>query len=876
MFERSRLIIVLKALFQSSRTEDELDEEMRFHLKMETEANVKKGMDLKAAHQAALRSFGGIEQRKEDCREAWGVRVITNLLHEFCLSLRRLFRRPVQNGLMFATFAVSVMLSTLSWSLFHTMFLRQPEFDPKGEYLVLNYVGGVIGASRSSNGEMEAYKEGQKVFSDFAEVGFYNSPTIQLPGGAERVLAANLSARALQIVGAKPLMGRLFRPEEDKRGSAPVALLSQHMWENSYDRDPSIVGKIMDIGSDQVTIVGVMPADFRFPNDQDLWLSYGFYDWGPDAMVKLKPGVTREQAESNLKVILDGLGPDSPANRRGLTPALIPFRDYYLPSEIRVSALVLFALSLIFVVVSCANAANLMLIDFLGRRAEVATSLALGIPRGASIRNVCFQVTMIAMGAVLLSIALLPVAGPFLYDHIDVNLEPYWLNYHFEWHYVGMAFALAGVSAAVTVSAPMVYLLWVDPDKVIREHAYTSRGTGRTLWRRLLLIGQITLLTVLGVSAGLLVRSSYNVGENTWGYPADRVFVGKISAREIEFTVEEPLGSVQRLAIYRRVLDQVTQRLETEAVALAHFSPGYSSGPNITYALGQEEIGEAFNSQVTEGFFDTLGVPFVEGNTLPRENPDDGPVYGVINESLAQKIWPSQDPLQRVLYIRFSGAPASAPSIPIVVCGVVRDFQVSGPVARNNDFILTPLMPRSFVRPGQFIFVRDRIGVPNVRSIRDAVHRADSRLSFYFPSTLGRVIDIMLSSMHMTANLTTVFAAAAVLLCSIGVYSLTVTQVLQSSREFGIRMALGTEPQRLWVHFTCGHLLTTLIGVLIGLFGASQVARVFSPLLFGVDPYSVSTYAMVAFTILLVATLACIPSFFRLRRINPAKCLRSL
>jgi ABC-type antimicrobial peptide transport system permease subunit len=158
----------------------------------------------------------------------------------------------------------------------------------------------------------------------------------------------------------------------------------------------------------------------------------------------------------------------------------------------------------------------------------------------------------------------------------------------------------------------------------------------------------------------------------------------------------------------------------------------------------------------------------------------------------------------------------------------------------------------------------------------DAVHRAEIRASLYFPSTIKRQIDLMLSSVRMTADLTTLFAMAAVLLCAIGVYSLTVAQVLQSSREFGIRMAIGAEPKRLWLDFTRGHMLTVVVGVALGLFGATQVVRALGSLLYGVDPYSVKTYVCVAVAILIVAALACIPSLNRLKRINPAECLRSL
>jgi predicted permease len=810
------------------------------------------------------------------------------LWFEFLLALRRLVRRRAQNGLLLVTFTVSVALSLLSWTLFHTVFLSQPDFDPQGDYYVMTYADSMAASGKhSTQAEIEAYKAGQEVFSDFAEIALYLSVFIQTEEGTYQALTAYLSSRALQIVGAQPLLGRLFTPEEDVRGSAAAALLSHRMWENNFGRDPDVVGKTVQVTGNPVTIVGVMPARFRFPNDQDLWLSYGSA-WDSslyplrDALVKLKPGVTKQRAERDLQVILERMGPDTPANKNGLRPALIPLRDFFLVPDIRNSAAILLALSFIFVGVSCTNAANLMLIDFLGRRSEIATLLALGVPRGAAVRSICFQIGLIALGAAIFSFALLPVAGPFLYDRVQVINAPYWLTYQFDWRHAVVAVALAAVMALVTLIAPIVYLLWVDSDQVIREHAYASRGTGRAVWRRVLLTGQIALLTVLAVGAGLLMQSSQNVSQNKWGYQAGRVFTGRLTNLAMSFAREEPLRSEQRLATHRRVLEAVEQRPDTVAAALSDQQIGFSHDTGTNYGLDPADfahpagLGLAFGPRVTEGYFATLDVPLVAGRTLPRENPADGPIHAVINESLAQRLWPGQDPLQRALFVRHRWMKEADPPLQLTICGVVRDFQASGPVAKTNDVIFTPLTPMGRVGSGVSLYVRDRAGLPNLRELTAAVHRGEPRASFYFPITIKGVIDRAQSTMRMTKDLITVYALAALLLGAIGVYSLTVAQVMQSSREFGIRMALGAEPQRLWRHFTGGHLVTALIGVGIGLVGAAQAVRVLGALLYGVNPHSPATYVGVALAILVVAALACIPSLFRLKRINPADCLRSL
>lgn|GEM_PF-1193103 len=487
---------------------------------------------------------------------------------------------------------------------------------------------------------------------------------------------------------------------------------------------------------------------------------------------------------------------------------------------------------------------------------------------------------LIALGAGLLSLAVMPLAGPFLFERVNFINAPYWLAYGFEWHFIGVAVVLVCVSALATVIAPIVYMLWVSPDRVIREHAYASRGTGRSLWRRSLLIGQIALLTVLGVTAGLLVRSSYNVGQSQWGYPADKVFLAKMSNGSID--KDSDWYSPERLRIHRLAIDQIKARPETVNAALVDNPPGYSNGPYCEYAFESagfvegEGLGSIYYSQVTEGYFETLDVPFLQGEPFKGDIPLEGQIHAVINDTLARRLWPDGNVLERRLFLRFSWMKETDFPIEVVVRGVVRDFQACGPTAKSNDAIFFPFSLEWGAGAGVHFVVRDRAGIPSARSLTDAIHRADPRTSLYYPSTIKGQIDLVLSSMHMTADLTTVFALAALLLGAIGVYSLTISQVLQSSREFGIRMALGAEPRQLWMGFTKGHMITALIGVAVGLIGASQLVRVLESLLFGIDPYNVATYAGVAFAILAVSALACLPSLFGLRRINPADCLRSL
>lgn len=812
------------------------------------------------------------------------------LWSELKLSFRRLFRRKVNTNLLLVTFAVSVTLSALSWTLFHTVHLSQPTFDPKGEYLILaNQDRFIISTGQPSRKELETYKASLSVADDFAYMAFYGSIFIETPGGRERVLGAFPTSRALQITGAIPLHGALFTEEDDIQGAPIKLLLSERLWENHFHRDPAVLGKLMKIRDEQGTIVGIVSKEYRFPNDQDIWISYGGMpadddDWSVRAaLIKLQPGITKERAEEDLRAIHSTFPEDSPSVVRKRLPELRTYRDALLLPELRTSAMILMALSLLFLAVSCANAANLMVIDFLGRRPELAASLALGVPRSGIARSLCWQVILVALISALIASALLPVIGPLLYERIQMLNAPYWLTYQFSWNSIGMVFLFSGIAAVVTLLVPLVYLLYVDSDHVIREHAYASRGTGRALWRRMLLTGQIALLTILGVSTALLVRSNNNVSAAHWGYNAEGLFNGKISVGSIKFTEEEERRG--RIASVHNSFLGIRNRPETASAAYMRNGMGYSLGPYCTYATTQEALvngvamGKAFYSDISDQFFDTLGVPLVEGEDFREELTDENWDLRsvIINESLARKLWPGESPLQRRLYVHYSWMEEGEPPRVVQVQGVVRDFQACGPRAESNDAIYTHFHEESGrYTYGVHIYVRDKAGVPSTKSLSDAIHGVEPRTALYFPTTVKQRIDLTLNSMRMTSDLSIVFALSAVILCAIGVYSLTVTQVLQSSREFGIRMALGAEPTKLWWCFSRAHLLNTLIGVGLGIIGATQLMRVMESLLYGVDPYGVSTYVVVAILILGVAAFSCLPSLARLKRISPSDCLRSL
>jgi putative ABC transport system permease protein len=684
------------------------------------------------------------------------------------------------------------------------------------------------------------------------------------------------------MAGARPMLGRLFTPDEDQLGCTPVILLSEGTWRNRFAADPRIINRVVMVDGVAATIVGVMPASFRFPNDQEMWQPLGYSPFernarSPviDVIGRLKPGITPARAAADLQQITARRGGDTMAARFDLHPVVTPFREYYLAPELHRSALVLFGLSLVFVIVSCANAANLVMIDFFGRSAEIATTLALGVPRAATIRGLGLQLFISSLLAAAIGTGVLLLAAPHLHQALALANAPYWLGFAWQWHHGLAAVVLAVVCAGVALLVPLGFLLLANPEQIIRNSAGANRGSGRGWWRHLLMIAQVALLTVLAVSAGLLLRSSRHVGEQHWGFDAHNIFNGKTAMKEAEFPT-----SPGRFAVQMRMLAEMERLPGVTAAAVMSGPIGYSGPPAGFYARtidgladGRSEGGAQW-SLASPHIFAALGVNFIEGESFTGEEKPDGPAYVVVNHSLAQRLWPGQSAVGRSFYVRLHwNSPKDPPQL-VVIKGVVQDFQAAGPLTSENDAIYGSLS--TYCPAYLFLYVRGLTAPPTLSEITQAAHRVDSRLPVYLPSTLQGVIDGQLGSVHLTSRLTTVFAIAAILLCAVGIYSITVSQILQRNREFGIRMALGIAPQRLWVRFARHHLLVAAVGIGLGLAAAAAVSTILRSLLFGVQPHDVMTFTAVAAMILIVSALACIPSLFRLRRINPADCLRSL
>lgn len=803
------------------------------------------------------------------------------LLFELKLAWRRLGRRTAHTALIFSTFTLSIALALLSWSLFSAVFLQHPDFDPAGTlHVVRQATPDGRPQGRAFLPEVQAWADHQQVFAEFGPIKQPRAMLVATPEGNERLSATFLSTQALQMVRARPQLGRLFTAEEDAPGGPPAVLLSHGFWQRRYGGDPGVVGRTLMADGIATTIVGVMPASFRFPYEQDVWASVGYdpssgRNTAPlyDVLVRLKPGVSLAQAQADLARISVAARAGIETARHELQPVVVPLNDVYLSATLRSGALVLLALSAIFVLMSCANTANLVLIDFLARAGELGTSAAIGVPRLALVRNAFWQVALLTGFATAAATGLVFLAGPAVFDLAQGDTAPYWVVLSWGPPFWLVAAGIGALSALAAAFVPALLVLSSRAEDLMRRGLSGARGSGRHGWQRGLLIGQVTLLMLLGCATGLLVKSQAHIAAIDPGFDPENVFTYRLGLAS-----QEIQGIENRRRAFESVVEEIRRMPGIEAVGLSSAMPGVGGGAEVFYDVNPAAVAErgaptTHLAVVTDEFFSALKLRWVAGETFPRLPGENQPDYAVITRGLAERLWPGEDALGRIVYAR-QRSDIRGRVRGLVVRGIVENFRSTNLLNAAEDGIYTHISKDGHLE--FHLFARGAQALPAADTLRQAIRRADPRISLHSPRPLAARIESGLAMLRLTARLTVVFTVAAAVLGAMGVYSVTTALLVQRTREFGIRLTLGGTPAQLWTRFARGHFSGVLAGVAAGLATAAAASPILSALLYQVPVRDWAVFAFVGLGVVAIAGLACLPGLGRLRRINPADCLRSL
>ena len=879
------LLFRLRALFRHEYMEAELDQELRAHLERQVEKYVQSGLPVEEAKRRARLEFGGLDQVKEECRDARGVNLIETTLQDIRYGLRKLARSPGFTAVAVATLALGIGANTLIFSVVNAAILHPLPFREAGR-LVTQWATsptvGYSGPGSLTDKDYMEWRDQNRVFSDIA--AFRGQPT-NLTGVGEpvRLIGATITASLPHVLDVNPALGRAFASEEEAAEHNRVVLLSDRLWRSRFGSDPAVLGKAIKLDGEFYTVIGVMPEGFGFPNEADVWTPLTLKSEEHNAtlqiVARLKPSVSLERAR-NDEAVLGKRRPAQPGDWEWHTTLVLLTQA--AAAEVRTPLLVLFAAVGLVLLIACANVANLFLARATTRQGEVSVRKALGASRSRLVRQLLTESVMMAVlggGLGLLMAALgqsfvakaaslLPrnLASPSAAAHIASAGIDLWV--------LGFTLAVSVLTSILFGLAPTLWATRGEMNSSLKGESRRST-TGRTqgYMRDGIVVAEVALAVILLVSAGLLIRSFLHLMTVDRGFDAENVLTLNISLPDSRYQSARPMIE-----------------FEEQALARLRFVPGVkSAGGVFGLPLGHWLIGGDFTVEgqppptpgsqpfiatkavVGGDYFRAIGTPLLRGRYFDAHDSEAAPHVVIVSQSLARHFWPLDEAIGKRLKPGFYN---DAWCTVVGVVGDTKQYSLGEPPSPAM-YLPYAQAPAAFLMQDITIVLRaDADPLALASAARRAVQAVDPDLPVFDVATMNQLVYRSASAPRFNSALLGVFAALALVLAAVGIYGVMSYAVAQRTHEIGVRVALGARTSDILLQVVRQGMLPAAAGIAIGTAGAWAVTRFLSSLLFGVTPTDPVTFALVTLLLAAVAVLACILPARRATKVDPVVALR--
>jgi predicted permease len=799
-------------------------------------------------------------------------------------AIRQLLKSPAFTLLAVMTLALGIGMNTAIFSLIHDLFLRGLPFAEPDRLVIIQAEAKERNLEQlpMSVPRFWHFRDGQTVFSSLAAdtgTGFIMTGTgdpIQLNG-------VNETANYMETLGVRPILGRLFLPEEEMKSD--VALVSANFWRNRLNSDPQVIGRSVTLNGVPTTIVGVIPnppvawfgrdlevitaKPFELPGltKERLMRGVSFLR----VVGRLKPGVTIEQARAAMPSLQQGYRQERPDNAdNSWAPVVISAGDD-ATGDLRPAFFTLLAAVGSVLLIACSNVANLLLVRFTGRRREIALRMALGASRQSVVRLFVFESVLVSLlaGGVGTCMALWVVS---VIPKLAVNNLP--LEDGIALNAPVLLFTLA--ISLLTGIAMGMYPAWQSSradlvDGLKDGGRAISGGRGQQRFRRGLVAAQVGLSVVLLAGAALLIASFVRLSRQPSGFKPDNLWVGGVGLPPAQYPDPE-----SRARFVERLLEELKTAPGIEASAISDGVPLNGNRSSSPYArvdgnpvpLNQRPLG--LTRSVAPGFLKTFRIPLLAGRDFDERDGVDKPLVVLLSKSTAQHLFPNEDPLGKRI---FFGTDNNT-GLPAEVVGVVGDVR-SLRLDRANDVEFYRPWPQ---RSGAFMWVTVRsAATPEAAAgmVRSALSRIDSGLPIIQPSTMNDIVDQSLGQRRLTMTLLGVFAGIALMLAMVGIYGAVAYTVEQRTGEIGVRMALGAQTADVLRLVVKQGMTPVIIGLVIGLAATLALGRLLTAQLYEVSANNPALLAATLATLAVVALLACLIPARRASLVNPIEALRT-
>ena len=840
----------------------DLEEEMRTH------------MEMKAAKTGdadeARRQFGNTTLLLEDARAAWGWPNLEAWLRDFRYAFRALRKRPGFASTIVLTLALGIGAAAAIFSLIDTVLIRPLPYPDADRLVAINE------ANLSDRRSIAPVAPGrlvdwQRLTTTFSGIAGSGTDTLTDTTGTapERLSAAFVSPQFFAVAGAAPELGRVFTPEEERYGGPLAIVISDAFWRRRFAADASVLERSLILDQKSYLVVGVMPPWFQLPaNSLDVWTpkqaSAALLDLREarfyNCIGRLKPGATINQAQADLASIQARLADLYPRSDSGWSVVMEPLKDR-LVGNMRLALWFLLGAVSLLLLIACANVACLLLARLDSRTAELATRCSLGAGRAAIARQLFAEALVYAFTGGALGVAAAFAAIDAFRRQLaeiprigELTLDP---------RVVALSAAISILAAVLFSLAPMLQTFRRDLTGALIRGGRTLVGSRQRL-PRLLVFTQLALATALLIGAGLLLKSLLRLEQAPLGFRSADVLTLRVGASYKEL----PDATIQ---MHQRILDALSSIPGVSAAAMSSGLPGIDPTWQREFVIAGEPapygaLRFAGWRIVTSTYFQTVGIPILEGQTCRMSTEPQRPFEALVNRSFVDRYFHDRTALGHSI----TGGPQGN-SISRIV-GIVGDAREDGRGAATQPLIYACGYLRYWPDSDFLVQARDPAALSN--AVREAVHNVEPLRPVYSVRTLTAALDDSLLQTRFRALLLTLFSLAALMLAAIGLYGVMAYMVSQRTREIGIRLALGARPRQIVGEIVRSGGILALAGAAAGILLAVAASRVLGALLYGVHSSDLVTFVSATALLLAVALLASLIPSKRATSIDPNQALR--
>ena len=800
-----------------------------------------------------------------------------SLLRDLHYGIRMLLKHPGLTTAALLCLGLGIGSTITMFTMVNAMLIRPLPYDEPDRIIWLMETAPKRGADWLSV-SYPNFHDWQQQSTSFEYLAAYHYESLSLADGQEprRLQALVTSADLFRVLGVEPYQGRSFIPDDDVEGAERVAIISYGLWQSQFGGDPEMVGRVVNLHGDPHTVIGIMPAQFQYPEFTELWVpisrfgGLNYRGWHSlQAVGRLKDGLSIDQARAEMETIVNGLMEAYPDDNDDIGIRLVPLVQFVTGDFKDQFQMLMVAVGLV-LLIACANVANLLLARATGRSREIAIRRTLGAARPRLIRQLLTESILLGLAGGIIGLVLGKVGVDLTLAIVPVDI-PFWINFTIDWRVIVFLVFVSIVTGLIFGMAPISQASRTNLTDALKEGGARSVGTSRHILRNILVIGEVALALVLLVGAGLLIQGFLRLQDVVPGFEAERVLAMHISLPDSQYPEDE-----QREFFFRQALERL------EAL------PGVvGSGASLSIPMGGSSWGNGYsvedfppdpqeplqigNVRAVHGdYFGVMQISLLSGRVFTTQEISQGGDVVIINETFARRYWPEASPLGKRMTL---GRGISEDTRWFEIVGMVGDVRHYGLGNEIRPGFYFPFA--NYSNSSMYLVVRTAADpAAMARPVREAIWSIDDTLPVHNLRPMEEIVAESTWGELIFTRMLSAFALIAFVLAMLGVYGVMSYAVTERTREIGIRMAIGAHPAGVIRLIVRQGMMLVVLGMAIGLAGAIGVGAVMATIFYGVSAFEPAPLAGMVLLLSLVALLANYVPARRAAKCDPVSALR--